>query len=207
MECYEILTDAGRGRWGDCDAEFALSTITRAWRTRSGDDFRSLDTFRLTFRLTHLSPDFREFDTESQRAAFLTTHIQDRCPLASLSFRLLGCRPPLVELVGDSLAGVWFVQDYVQFQFQDEMATFYEWPVMSRDDSLVRFGEPGYRDALCSLIGQQVSAVDVYLDAGVVVSFSEAELVLSSETIRLGGHPEIVESRTSGVWSGMPPFD
>jgi len=78
---------------------------------------------------------------------------------------------------------------------------------MNRDDSSVRFGEPGYRDALCSLIGQQVSAVDVYLDAGVVVPFSEAELVLSSETIRSGGYPEIVESKTSGVWSGMPPFD
>ena len=131
MECAETLTASGRGRWGDHRTDFALSTITRTWRARRGDGVRSLDAFRLTFWLDGRPPDRREFPTASQRDAFLAASISERetadLPADAL---LLGCQSPVAALVGDELAGVWFVMDYLQLQLQGGMATFLAWPTV-----------------------------------------------------------------------------
>jgi hypothetical protein len=209
VECAEKLTASGHGRWGDHRTDFALSTITRTWRARQGDGNRSLDAFRLTFWLDGGSPDRREFATASQRDAFLAASISQRetadLPAGAL---LLGCQSPVAAVIGDELAGVWFVMDYLQLQLQGGMATFYAWPTVRSGGDDLGFGQPGYRDALCSLIGQRVVDADVYLDEGVVLSFSQGELVVAPQQIRSAPYPEVIEiDRGSGIGAGDPPFD
>jgi hypothetical protein len=67
----------------------------------------------------------------------------------------------LEALVGQELAAVEFVQDYVQLRFDGPLVTFYEWPEVFREEGSYAFGEPEYRDVLCALIGDSVSATTV----------------------------------------------
>jgi hypothetical protein len=208
MKSEEMVTERGEGKWGDYQVDFVLSTVTCAWTTRSGEKtIRSPDRFRLTFRLVNGPPDWREFETAAKRETFLKTSIEDRRTLATPPpFKVFGKNPPLIDLVGEELAGVSFVRDYVQLVFAETRANFYEWPLVHKKDHFLSMGETGYRDALCSLINQEVRAVDVYLDAGVVVSFSEGELSLPPELIRSSKFPEIVVTRNDSVFSQMEPF-
>jgi hypothetical protein len=59
-------------------------------------------------------------------------------------------------LVGEKLSSVTFVMDYLQLDFDGNQFTFYVWPVISIGGKEYLFGEPSYRDNLCSLISQVV---------------------------------------------------
>ena len=65
------------------------------------------------------------------------------------------------SLVGQELSAVEFVQDYVQLRFDGPLVTFYEWPEVFREEGSYAFGEPEYRNVLCALIGESVSAASV----------------------------------------------
>ena len=57
------------------------------------------------------------------------------------------------------LSSVTFVMDYGQFDFNGLSLTTFIWPVWSRGSDTVQEGDPGYRDAVCRLIGVQVASV------------------------------------------------
>uniref|UniRef100_UPI000EAE4654 hypothetical protein n=1 Tax=Flavisolibacter nicotianae TaxID=2364882 RepID=UPI000EAE4654 len=59
-------------------------------------------------------------------------------------------------LVGEKLSSVTFVMDYLQLDFDGNQFTLYVWPLVSVDGKEYRFGEPSYRDYLCSLIARVV---------------------------------------------------
>ena len=111
MECVETLAAAGRGKWGDHPADFALSTVRRTWPARVGDETRSADTFRLSFQLAGYAPDFRQFDIEAQRDAFFNANISGRTSGGKGRALLQGCTSWGKELVGEPLEGVTFVAD------------------------------------------------------------------------------------------------
>ncbi|WP_271755151.1 hypothetical protein [Cohnella sp. JJ-181] len=66
-------------------------------------------------------------------------------------------------LVGAELYCVAFVRDYVQFRFhcesEDAQLNAYALPTVMVNGTKYRFGDIGYRDALCGLIDQIVEAV------------------------------------------------
>lgn len=71
----------------------------------------------------------------------------------------------LATLEGEELTGVEFVERFVQLRFGDALLRLYVWPdVADADGITIAFGEPGYRDALCGLIGE--TATTAGLDAG-----------------------------------------
>ncbi len=84
---------------------------------------------------------------------------------------------------GEELEAVEFVQDYLQLRFEGPLLTFYEWPSVLLEEFSVSFGEPGYRDALCALIGEEVdqatlddgSSLTLKLSNGAVVALSLRE--------------------------------
>lgn len=93
-----------------------------------------------------------------------------------------------VELVGEELNAVCFVMDYVEFHFNGPILRALSNPTLKRGKERHRFPEPGSRDAICSIIGEEV--VDIRLDEGVAI-----ELRMSS------GHLleiPLDESRRSG---------
>lgn len=59
-------------------------------------------------------------------------------------------------LHGEELVAVEFVQEYLQLRFDGPLLTLYGWPYVLLHEYSIAFGEPEYRNALCSLIGEKV---------------------------------------------------
>jgi hypothetical protein len=60
------------------------------------------------------------------------------------------------EIIGEELVAVEFVQDYLQLRFDTPLLTLFAWPHVLLSEFSVAYGEPEYRNALCSLIGEKV---------------------------------------------------
>jgi hypothetical protein len=64
-------------------------------------------------------------------------------------------------LVGEQLNTVAFVMDYVEFHFNGPVLRALTGPIVEGHGVRLRFPEAGSRDALCSLIGSEVAAVEI----------------------------------------------
>lgn len=73
----------------------------------------------------------------------------------------MGSDNELECLVGEPVSAVSFVMDYVEFHFNGPILRALSNPIIESSGSRLTFGEPGSRDALCSLIGTEVEAIDV----------------------------------------------
>jgi hypothetical protein len=86
-------------------------------------------------------------------------------------------------IVGEELNAVEFVQDYLQLRFDTPVLTFYAWPHVLLSEFSIAFGEPEYRNALCSLIGEKVEeatldegdSLTLKLENGTVIALSLRE--------------------------------
>ena len=59
-------------------------------------------------------------------------------------------------LLGQELAAVAFVRDYIQLQFDGKMLNLYVWPTLKTNTVQHDINTAGYRDALCNQIGIKV---------------------------------------------------
>jgi hypothetical protein len=86
-------------------------------------------------------------------------------------------------VIGEELIAVEFVQDFLQLRFATPLFVLYDWPHVLLTDFSVAYGEPEYRNALCSLIGETVAeasleegnALTLELSNGVVLGLSLRE--------------------------------
>jgi hypothetical protein len=62
----------------------------------------------------------------------------------------------LIALIGQQLSSVTFVQDYRRLDFDGKRLTINAWPRLILEEREFRIGDTGYRDAVCSLIGNKV---------------------------------------------------
>ncbi len=74
-------------------------------------------------------------------------------------------------LLGEELNGVCFVMDYVEFTFNGPTLRALAGPVLLTGQRQVRFPDSGSRDALCSLIGDSVAAVEIEEDIAIRLRF------------------------------------
>lgn len=65
----------------------------------------------------------------------------------------------LNSLLGEQLSSVTFVQNYLQLDFDGKRLTVNQMPIVNTTAGTHIFGNSGYRDDLCSIIGRLVSAV------------------------------------------------
>src|SRR6266550_3005872 len=106
MDWTERLTSAGRGRWGEHAADFALSTVRRTWHARRGDASQAIDRYRFSYQLlgpVRTGHEFREFDTSGERDAFFARSISDWAPRPKSSTVLRGCEPRFASWNGEIL--------------------------------------------------------------------------------------------------------
>ena len=76
------------------------------------------------------------------------------------------------SLSGEQLSAVEFVGEHLQLRFGEGLLTLYVWPDVADADGIsVGFGQPGYRDALCSAIGESVTEAQLHDDAALTVEF------------------------------------
>ena len=76
------------------------------------------------------------------------------------------------EIVGESLSGVAFVHDYVEFCFDDKIVRSLTTPIVIVGSVRHCFPEIGTRDALCFLIGRIVEGIRVREDVDIEIAFS-----------------------------------
>ena len=87
----------------------------------------------------------------------------------------------LATLEGEELTAVEFVERFVQIRFGEALLRLYVWPDVADADGIsIAFGEPGYRDALCTLIGE--TATTAALDPGrsLTIEFENGTLLAMS---------------------------
>ena len=75
-------------------------------------------------------------------------------------------------IIGEELKAVSFVEDFLELRFDTPMLTLYDWPHVLLPDFSVAFGEPEYRNALCSLIGEEVSQASLDEGAALTIEFT-----------------------------------
>ncbi len=92
-------------------------------------------------------------------------------------------------LIGEELVSVEFLLDTLALHIGDNTLTLYAWPLVADAEGIsLGFGQPGYRDALCFVIGLTVEKVifneglelAIEFDNGVVIALSLREEDLSS---------------------------
>ncbi len=108
----------------------------------------------------------------------------------------------LEAVIGEFLSSVEFVMDYVQLRFCGAMLTTYRRPHIQIGYHTYLPGEPGYRDALCSLIGQTVEDTEVCERHFLRISFegSSIRVPLSADE-SAGQESASLWSSADRVWS------
>ena len=96
---------------------------------------------------------------------------------------------------GAELKAVEFVEDYLQLRFGEPLLRLYDWPHVLLPDFSVAFGEPEYRNALCSLIGETVEKA--MLEEGDALTIEFANGFVFALSLR----EEDVDSPESGSYS------
>jgi hypothetical protein len=115
--------------------------------------------------------------------------------------------PLLERLVGETLASVIFVRDYAQFDFDGPRLSTFVWPLVTVAGHQKRTGDPGYRDALVSLIGRDVTGAQDTPATGLVVFLGDAALTVKPGAGDLQG-PEVAMLQMnddSGAWDVWRP--
>ncbi len=78
----------------------------------------------------------------------------------------------ITAIEGEELKSVEFVEDYLQLRFGLPLLKLYDWPHILLPDFSVAFGEPEYRNALCSLIGETVEKAMLEEDDALTIEFA-----------------------------------
>ena len=87
-------------------------------------------------------------------------------------------KPTIRSLVGESVSGVAFVMDYVEFHFDGRVLRALSNPILVGDGSRATFPEVGSRDALCSIIGRTVTEVVVDEDVEIRLTFDSPQTLI-----------------------------
>jgi hypothetical protein len=104
------------------------------------------------------------------------------------------------EIIGTELNAVEFVQDYVQLRFETPLLTFYAWPHVLLSEFSIAYGEPEYRNALCSLIGEKVEEAALEEGDSLTIKFeNETVIALSLREEDLDGPQAGAYSSTGSV--------
>ena len=93
------------------------------------------------------------------------------------------------------LKSVEFVEDFLQLRFGTPLLRLYAWPHVLLPDFSVAFGEPEYRNALCSLIGEPVTTAMLEEGNALTIEFS------SGIVLGLSLREEDVDAPVSGSYS------
>lgn len=81
---------------------------------------------------------------------------------------------------GQELTSVEFAAEHVRLRFDEPVLTFYAEPHLLFKEFSLAFGEPEYRNALCSLIGESVEKAELEELAALTIEFETGTVVALS---------------------------
>jgi hypothetical protein len=88
--------------------------------------------------------------------------------------------PDLQFLVGEPVNGIWFVMDYVEVHFNGSFLRCLQPPTVTRGSAAHAFPGDGSRDALCSLIGQELRTIRAADGDALVATFGDGAVLAMS---------------------------
>jgi hypothetical protein len=97
-----------------------------------------------------------------------------------------------MEIIDDTLEAVTFTGSGVNLDFGDAWFTIHGWPHVSIGAETWAFGDRGYRDGLCALISQPVTAVVDSRGSGIVLTFPLGAITTNPEPGEVDG-PEVAQ--------------
>lgn len=107
---------------------------------------------------------------------------------------------PFASLRGSRLSSVEFVvNDYVQLRFDGPTLNAYAPPVVSVNGRDFRWGEAGYRDALCDRVLARISVGWASPDE-IVIEMDDGSRITISNRVEDAVGPESAELSTEGGW-------
>ena len=104
----------------------------------------------------------------------------------------------LNTLSGEHLTSVEFVEDFLQLRFGEALLILFVWPDVADADAIsVAFGQPGYRDALCSTIGENVTEADLNEGRSLTIEFENGTVFALSLRAEDLDTPEVGSFRSA----------
>lgn len=112
----------------------------------------------------------------------------------------------LSRLVGRNLATVVFAKWYLHLTFAGPYLTCEVWPTVDVGDGDLRYGDAGYRDALCGLLDTPVIGTKEETGTGLVIEFEAGLVQIHPSNDELEG-PEIalLSGFDDGAWMCWRP--
>jgi hypothetical protein len=98
-------------------------------------------------------------------------------------------------LVGEELRSVAFVEDFLELRFGAALVTLYAWPHVFTTEFSVGYGEPEYRNILCTQIGEEVAKASLEDASSLTIE------LLNGFVIGLSLREEDVDAPVSGSYS------
>jgi hypothetical protein len=108
---------------------------------------------------------------------------------------MLNDKQPLDILIGEQMSAVVFVRDYVQLVFDGPGLTAVTPPVVEVGQASSRWGDPGYRDKLCELIGKTVRHAQIVDTEEITIKFDD------DSSIRISLRPEDYITAEAAIFS------
>lgn len=215
MQQSEVVTATGFGVWGDARYELQLLTSSKTYCDSSGQATRTVTRFVLAFGIES-QVDRRWFRSERSRRTFIEQSFSNLAltdiPKSEQDTRQV--KDPLQAAVGEYLSSVTFVMDYLQIDFCGHRFNMYNWPTVIIGAQTLTLTSNGYRDAICSLIGETLTGIEEYLDRGLTLQFkSGCSIGLSLRVGKDFPSPEVAEYWSPSqkpliIWqAGEEPFD
>lgn len=211
----EVLTSTGQGVWGSSKYEVQLLTSSKTYFDSLRQSTKTVNRFVLMFG-SGSQADRRSFRSDHARRTFIKESFSDLTlidiPESKQEARLV--ESPLTAIVGEYLSSITFVMDYLQIGFSDYRFNMYSWPVVFMGNQTFSRANNGYKDAICSLIGETLAEIEEYLDKGLTLGFKNASSIVLP--LRVGKDfpsPEVAEFHGPNnkfliTWqAGEEPFD
>ena len=88
--------------------------------------------------------------------------------------------PDLSSLIGQELSSVEFLPDHLVLHFDGPTLTFYTWPDVFREEGSYAFGEPEYRNVLCAVLAEDVTAATLEENEAIEIEFQSGVILRAS---------------------------
>lgn len=86
----------------------------------------------------------------------------------------------LSALVGQELTSVEFIQDHLTLHFDGPSVTFFAWPDVFREEGSYAYGEPEYRNVLCAVLTEDVTAATLEEGEAIEIEFESGVILRAS---------------------------